>query len=154
MTFRSAARDSEATVKVEMDADEIACESDPSSGNDISDDESDDQVLEINPVTEEVLKSVLERLHPQTDVELFNFDSNKAEELARTTRAVTQRTQNWAVKVQYKILSSGHDDQQNLNLVLKFLPPDPFDKYYVTDAGFDLREISFYTEVFIFNTIN
>lgn len=130
---------------MDTDADDIVAYESEASSDEISDEDSDDQVLEINPVTEQVLQSVLERLHPQTDVQLLNFESHKAEELARTTRAVTQRTQNWATKMQYKI--PGDQDERNLNLVLKFLPPDPFDKYYVTDAGFDLREISFYTEV-------
>lgn len=37
-----------------------------------------------------------------------------------------------------------------LHLIVKLLPPDPFSRYFVAEAQFDLREINFYTQVNIF----
>jgi hypothetical protein len=34
-----------------------------------------------------------------------------------------------------------------VNLIVKLLPNDPFSRYFVTEAQFDLREIKFYNEV-------
>lgn len=39
------------------------------------------------------------------------------------------------------------DDPTELALVLKLLPREPFQRYFVTQAQFDLREIGFYTKV-------
>lgn len=38
---------------------------------------------------------------------------------------------------------------ESLDLVIKLLPHDPFSRYFVTEAQFDLREIKFYTKVFV-----
>lgn len=42
-----------------------------------------------------------------------------------------------------------------IDLIIKLLPHDPFSRYFVTEAQFDLREIKFYTKVpfllFFFN---
>ena len=51
-----------------------------------------------------------------------------------------------AVKVQYRV-SPGTPDPRTLNLIVKLLPQDPFSRYFVTEAQFDLREIKFYTQV-------
>jgi len=48
-----------------------------------------------------------------------------------------------AIQVQYKT----SDQQCSLNLIVKLLPPDPFSRYFVAEAQFDLREIKFYTQV-------
>lgn len=48
-----------------------------------------------------------------------------------------------AVQVGYDTL----DGPARLSLVVKLLPQDPFSRYFVTEAQFDLREIKFYTEV-------
>lgn len=39
------------------------------------------------------------------------------------------------------------DDIRFLRLVVKLPPRDPFSRYFVAEAQFDLREIKFYTEV-------
>lgn len=36
---------------------------------------------------------------------------------------------------------------RRLDLIMKLLPHDPFSRYFVTEAQFDLREIKFYTQV-------
>lgn len=37
--------------------------------------------------------------------------------------------------------------EQRLDIIIKLLPHDPFSRYFVTEAQFDLREIKFYTTV-------
>ena len=36
---------------------------------------------------------------------------------------------------------------KHLDIVIKLLPQDPFSRFFVTEAQFDLREIKFYTSV-------
>lgn len=48
-----------------------------------------------------------------------------------------------AVSVVYEIDSI----TQTKDLIIKLLPHDPFSRYFVTEAQFDLREIKFYTTV-------
>ena len=57
-----------------------------------------------------------------------------------------------AVRVQYKV-SPGTPDPRTLNLIVKLLPQDPFSRYFVTEAQFDLREIKFYTQVNLQNVL-
>lgn len=38
-------------------------------------------------------------------------------------------------------------DGARLEIIIKLLPHDPFSRYFVTEAQFDLREIKFYTKV-------
>lgn len=58
-----------------------------------------------------------------------------------------------AVAVDYKLLLAvdrGREAEETshaLSLVVKLLPNDPFSRVFVTEAQFDLREISFYTKV-------
>lgn len=47
-----------------------------------------------------------------------------------------------AVHVDYTL-----DHPAQLSLIVKLLPQDPFSRYFVTEAQFDLREIKFYTKV-------
>lgn len=51
-----------------------------------------------------------------------------------------------AVRVQYRV-SPGTPDPRILSLIVKLLPHDPFSRFFVTEAQFDLREIKFYTQV-------
>lgn len=37
----------------------------------------------------------------------------------------------------------------SLSFIIKLLPQDPFSRFFVTEAQFDLREIKFYTQVSI-----
>ena len=58
-----------------------------------------------------------------------------------------------AVHVDYKLLLAvergreADETSHSLALVVKLLPSDPFSRVFVTEAQFDLREISFYTKV-------
>ena len=50
-----------------------------------------------------------------------------------------------AIGLEYK-RSNQHPAEQ-LNVIVKRLPQDPYSRFFVTEAQFDLREIRFYTQV-------
>nr|CAD7445122.1 unnamed protein product [Timema bartmani] len=54
-----------------------------------------------------------------------------------------------AVRVLYRVHppDGAEDDPRALDLIVKLLPNDPFSRFFVTEAQFDLREIKFYTQV-------
>lgn len=59
-----------------------------------------------------------------------------------------------AVNVEYRIGNDPHssatisrDQPQFVSFIIKLLPQDPFSRFFVTEAQFDLREIKFYTQV-------
>lgn len=39
------------------------------------------------------------------------------------------------------------EERKSFDFVVKLLPDDPFSRYFVAEAEFDMREIKFYTEV-------
>jgi hypothetical protein len=50
-----------------------------------------------------------------------------------------------AVNVEYE--SAPEQPTTKLSLIVKRLPQDPYSRFFVTEAQFDLREIRFYTQV-------
>ncbi|OXU20623.1 hypothetical protein TSAR_008504 [Trichomalopsis sarcophagae] len=50
-----------------------------------------------------------------------------------------------AVNVEYRL--KPEQPAQELSLIVKRLPQDPYSRFFVTEAQFDLREIRFYTQV-------
>lgn len=50
-----------------------------------------------------------------------------------------------AVSVEYR--SKPDNTRRELSVIVKLLPQDPFSRFFVTEAQFDLREIKFYTQV-------
>lgn len=50
-----------------------------------------------------------------------------------------------AVSVLYELSAGG--PKKCIDLIVKLLPHDPFSRYFVTEAQFDLREINFYTRI-------
>lgn len=50
-----------------------------------------------------------------------------------------------AVTVQYR--AQPGEPRRELDVIVKLLPQDPFSRFFVTEAQFDLREIKFYTQV-------
>lgn len=48
-----------------------------------------------------------------------------------------------AVSVKYELENA----PKSKDLIIKLLPHDPFSRFFVTEAQFDLREIKFYTNV-------
>ena len=54
-----------------------------------------------------------------------------------------------AVQLEYRL---GPDQPgKELSLIVKRLPQDPYSRFFVTEAQFDLREIRFYTQVYYNN---
>lgn len=51
-----------------------------------------------------------------------------------------------AVELDY-VATPGTSAKRSLSLIIKLLPRDPFSRFFVTEAQFDLREIRFYTQV-------
>lgn len=52
-----------------------------------------------------------------------------------------------SVSVAYEFQEADHVASKHLDIVIKLLPQDPFSRFFVTEAQFDLREIKFYTSV-------
>lgn len=50
-----------------------------------------------------------------------------------------------AVTVEYR--TKPDDTRCELSVIVKLLPQDPYSRFFVTEAQFDLREIKFYTQV-------
>ncbi|XP_046416599.1 uncharacterized protein [Neodiprion pinetum] len=50
-----------------------------------------------------------------------------------------------AVSVEYRL--KPENTRCELSVIVKLLPQDPFSRFFVTEAQFDLREIKFYTQV-------
>lgn len=51
-----------------------------------------------------------------------------------------------SVKGKY-MLPASTDTPCRLSIIIKQLPKDPYSRFFVTEAQFDLREIKFYTQV-------
>lgn len=52
-----------------------------------------------------------------------------------------------SVSVVYEFQQVNQVASKSLDIVIKLLPQDPFSRFFVTEAQFDLREIKFYTSV-------
>jgi Ecdysteroid kinase-like family len=53
-----------------------------------------------------------------------------------------------ALHVDYELTGASNTSKAlKLNLIIKLLPHDPFSRFFVTEAQFDLREIKFYTQI-------
>ncbi|XP_037909445.1 uncharacterized protein LOC119650625 isoform X2 [Hermetia illucens] len=70
---------------------------------------------------------------PMGDYHVSNGSSNGVNNLSEVL----------AVKIDYEF----KNEDQHLDLFIKLLPHDPFSRYFVTEAQFDLREIKFYTQI-------
>lgn len=96
------------------------------------------------PVTEEWLQAVLRQHHKELpspeSVTVVDFNVRPG---CDTSASVLSDI--LAVTVKYSL----PDDEQHysLSFVVKLLPQDPFSRFFVTEAQFDLREIKFYTQV-------
>lgn len=51
------------------------------------------------------------------------------------------------IRVKVKYILTGTNSTQDLSIIVKELPKDPFSRFFVTEGQFDLREIKFYTQV-------
>lgn len=101
------------------------------------------------PVTKEWLENILTVYHRSNsnnsdgennnDIIVDDFDVSPG-----CTAGESVLSDILAVTVDYTIKP---EIKSQLNVIVKLLPQDPFSRYFVTEAQFDLREIKFYTQV-------
>lgn len=104
--------------------------SDSSTGGGTTDDEE-------WPVTSDWLRQMLTEYHRGADgLEVTDFKLSQAESALSDILFVS---------VSYR--PPGESQVVDRDLVLKLLPRDPFSRFFVSEAQFDLREIKFYTKV-------
>lgn len=60
-----------------------------------------------------------------------------------SSNGVSNLSEVLSVKIDYEY----KDEKNHLDLFIKLLPQDPFSRFFVTEAQFDLREIKFYTQI-------
>lgn len=92
------------------------------------------------PVTKEWLENILNVYHRDGQAVIVeDFDVSPG-----CTAGESVLSDILAVAVDY----CGKDGiKAQLNVIVKLLPQDPFSRFFVTEAQFDLREIKFYTQV-------
>ncbi|KAJ8973060.1 hypothetical protein NQ317_018788 [Molorchus minor] len=98
------------------------------------------------PVTEEWLQAVLKEHHqdlpgPST-ITVLDFTVKPGCETGESVLSDIL-----AVAVKYCLRNDQGGASHSLSFIVKLLPQDPFSRYFVTEAQFDLREIRFYTQV-------
>lgn len=91
------------------------------------------------PVTKEWLQNILVIHHGEgSDISVDDFEVNPG-----CTAGESVLSDILAVTIDYTL----GDAKNRLNVIVKLLPQDPFNRFFVTEAQFDLREIKFYTQV-------
>ncbi|XP_022919328.2 uncharacterized protein [Onthophagus taurus] len=115
----------------------------------MSDSEDDSSSTADWPVTEEWLQAVLKKHHAHLPdpaaITVLDFTVKPGCETGESVLSDIL-----AVAVKYKLPKNQVDeDEENhsLSFIVKLLPQDPFSRFFVTEAQFDLREIKFYTQV-------
>lgn len=97
------------------------------------------------PVTEEWLENVLRQHHDDVDNPRINIVEFSVRPGCDTGESVLSDI--LAVNVEYRLVPQHGDETHFLSFIIKLLPQDPFSRFFVTEAQFDLREIKFYTQV-------
>ncbi|XP_015603813.1 uncharacterized protein LOC107271843 [Cephus cinctus] len=93
------------------------------------------------PVTKEWLESLLTVHHGEgSQVTVDDFTVRPG-----CTAGESVLSDILAVNVDYR--TKPDDARNELSVIVKLLPQDPFSRFFVTEAQFDLREIKFYTQV-------
>ncbi|XP_015123096.1 uncharacterized protein LOC107045348 [Diachasma alloeum] len=91
------------------------------------------------PVTKEWLENILMIHHGEgSSISVNDFEVNPG-----CTAGESVLSDILAVTIDYTL----GNDNNRLNVIVKLLPQDPFNRFFVTEAQFDLREIKFYTQV-------
>ncbi|KAF5290887.1 hypothetical protein FQA39_LY14567 [Lamprigera yunnana] len=94
------------------------------------------------PVTEEWLLAVLKEHHNElphpSAITILNFTVRPGCDAGESVLSDIL-----AVGVKYRLEA----DIFSLSFIIKLLPQDPFSRFFVTEAQFDLREIKFYTQI-------
>jgi hypothetical protein len=120
-------------------------------GRKMTDTEEDSQSSESWPVNEDWLIEMLKQHHcTNNDVKIADFSAKQG-----CSDGVSNLSDILAVAVVYNIGSTPSEvastevasSSEKLEFIIKLLPHDPFSRYFVTEAKFDLREIRFYTRV-------
>lgn len=98
------------------------------------------------PVTEEWLQAVLRQHHSDlpepSAITVLDFTVRPGCDAGESVLSDIL-----AVVVKYTLKSDPEEMAHNLSFIIKLLPQDPFSRFFVTEAQFDLREIKFYTQV-------
>lgn len=117
----------------------------------MTDTEEDSASSDSWPVNEDWLIEMLKQHHSTTnDIKIADFSAKQG-----CSDGVSNLSDILAVSVTYNISQSATevasaeltDISEKLEFIIKLLPHDPFSRYFVTEAKFDLREIKFYTRV-------
>ncbi|XP_058061382.1 uncharacterized protein LOC131211783 [Anopheles bellator] len=111
----------------------------------MSDTEEDSTCSDSWPINEDWLMEVLKKHHEvRSGISITEFKVRQG-----CQDGVNNLSDILAVSVVYEF--EGNEDEQgarqSLDIVIKLLPQDPFSRYFVTEAQFDLREIKFYTSI-------
>ncbi|XP_023246396.1 uncharacterized protein LOC106636105 isoform X2 [Copidosoma floridanum] len=101
-------------------------------------------------ITREWLEGILQEHHGKKDEEQINNELARPSVVDYQVRPGCSAGESvlsdiLAVNLEYR-LAADHPVRQ-LSLIVKRLPQDPYSRFFVTEAQFDLREIRFYTQV-------
>lgn len=98
------------------------------------------------PVTEEWLQAVLKEHHSDlssaSSITVLDFTVRPGCDAGESVLSDIL-----AVAVKYRLKTEPDTISHSLSFIIKLLPQDPFSRFFVTEAQFDLREIKFYTQV-------
>lgn len=110
----------------------------------MSDTEEDSTCSDSWPITEDWLIEVLKKHHEvRSGIKITDFKVKQG-----CQDGVNNLSDILSVSVVYEFEKDIEPGvSQSLDIVIKLLPQDPFSRYFVTEAQFDLREIKFYTSV-------
>lgn len=97
------------------------------------------------PVTEEWLENVLRQHHDDLENPRISIIEFTVRPGCDTGESVLSDI--LAVNVEYRLIPHHDTSTHFLSFIIKLLPQDPFSRFFVTEAQFDLREIKFYTQV-------
>ncbi|XP_055692579.1 uncharacterized oxidoreductase dhs-27-like [Lutzomyia longipalpis] len=108
----------------------------------MSDTEEDSASSDSWPVNEDWLIDIIKEHHKTaSNVKITDFSVKPG-----SHDGVSNLSDILAVSVDYDI-ENETEDGARLEIIIKLLPHDPFSRYFVTEAQFDLREIKFYTKI-------
>lgn len=117
----------------------------------MTDTEDESASSESWPVNEDWLIEMLKQHHCTTnDIKIADFSAKQG-----CSDGVSNLSDILAVAVTYNVSPTPDEpasaetvgSSEKLEFIIKLLPHDPFSRYFVTEAKFDLREIKFYKRV-------
>lgn len=94
------------------------------------------------PVTEEWLQAVLKEHHKELNdpstIQIADFNVKPGCDSGESVLSDIL-----AVNVKYFLRNDDTNNAHNLSFIIKLLPQDPFSRFFVTEAQFDLRKSNF-----------